>query len=58
MYLRKMGIIHCLWSHREDQATEINEKHTNKKYLPNTMLPSNLMATSDFEQAIDMHQQL
>lgn len=41
-----------LWSHREDQASEINEHHTNNKYLPNTLLPSNLKATSDFEQAI------
>lgn len=41
-----------LWSHRNDQSNEINEHHTNKKYLPNTMLPSNLKATSDFEEAI------
>ena len=41
-----------LWSHRNDQSNEINEHHTNKKYLPNTILPSNLKATSDFEEAI------
>ncbi|WP_313891000.1 NAD(P)H-dependent glycerol-3-phosphate dehydrogenase [Psychrobacillus sp.] len=41
-----------LWSHRENQALEINDNHTNKKYLPDTLLPSNLKATSDFEQAI------
>lgn len=41
-----------LWSHREEQAKEINEHHTNKKYLPNISLPTNLVATSDFEQAI------
>ena len=41
-----------LWSHRTDQSNEINELHTNKKYLPNTILPSNLKATSDFEEAI------
>lgn len=41
-----------LWSHREDQANEINEKNTNKKYLPETILPANLKATSDFETAI------
>ncbi|MFJ5772314.1 NAD(P)H-dependent glycerol-3-phosphate dehydrogenase [Psychrobacillus sp. NPDC093180] len=41
-----------LWSHREDQAREINDHHTNKKYLPNTLLPSNLKATSHFEEAI------
>ncbi|WP_391121700.1 NAD(P)H-dependent glycerol-3-phosphate dehydrogenase [Psychrobacillus sp. L3] len=42
-----------LWSHREDQAIEIDIDHTNKRYLPNTVLPSNLNATSDFERAID-----
>ncbi|WP_144511328.1 NAD(P)H-dependent glycerol-3-phosphate dehydrogenase [Bacillus sp. FJAT-22090] len=42
-----------LWSHREDQAQEINEHHTNKKYLPDTLLPTNLRATSDFKQAIE-----
>lgn len=41
-----------LWSHREDQATEITTIHTNKKYLPETILPTNLKATSDFQQAI------
>lgn len=41
-----------LWSHREDQATEITTIHTNKKYLPETILPTNLKATSEFQQAI------
>lgn len=41
-----------LWSHRENQAAEINIDHTNKKYLPETVLPSNLKATSNFETAI------
>ena len=40
-----------IWSHREDQAKEINEQHTNKKYLPNTVLPQNLSATHDLEVA-------
>ena len=40
-----------IWSHREDQASEINEQHTNKKYLPNTILPRNLKATSNLEEA-------
>lgn len=40
-----------VWSHREDRAAEINEQHTNKKYLPNTVLPSNLKATSNLEEA-------
>lgn len=41
-----------LWSHRDEQATEININHTNKKYLPDTILPANLKATSDFQKAI------
>ena len=27
-----------LWSHNEEQVKEINEKHTNKKYLPEIVL--------------------
>lgn len=38
-----------LWTHRADQAAEINDEHTNKKYLPNTELPANLVATSSLE---------
>ncbi|MFJ7826233.1 NAD(P)H-dependent glycerol-3-phosphate dehydrogenase [Psychrobacillus sp. NPDC096623] len=41
-----------LWSHRNEQATEINTEHTNRKYLPDTILPANLRATSDFQRAI------
>lgn len=40
-----------IWSHRADQALEINEQHTNKKYLPNTVLPQNLKATHDLQAA-------
>lgn len=40
-----------LWTHRDDQAAEINEQHTNKKYLPTTMLPTNLVATSSLSEA-------
>ncbi|AWE06981.1 NAD(P)H-dependent glycerol-3-phosphate dehydrogenase [Lysinibacillus sp. 2017] len=40
-----------IWSHRADQAAEINNQHTNKKYLPNTVLPESLKATSDLQQA-------
>lgn len=42
-----------LWTHREDQATEINQNHTNKKYLPETILPTELAATSDLAEAIE-----
>lgn len=40
-----------LWTHREDQASEINNNHTNKKYLPETVLPTSLRATSNLEEA-------
>lgn len=40
-----------LWSHREDQANEINEYHSNEKYLPGTVLPKSLKATSSLQEA-------
>lgn len=40
-----------VWTHRADQAAEINEQHTNKKYLSETALPANLVATSDLQLA-------
>lgn len=40
-----------LWTLHEEQAKEINEQHTNKRYLPNTVLPENLKATSNLEVA-------
>lgn len=41
-----------IWSHREEQALEINEQHTNKKYLPEATLSSTLKATSSIEEAV------
>lgn len=41
-----------LWSHRHDQAEEIMTQHTNKKYLGDQVLPTNLEATSSLEQAM------
>jgi len=41
-----------VWTHREEQANEINAQHTNQKYLPNTKLPENLLATSNLEEAV------
>lgn len=40
-----------LWSHREDQANEINLQHSNEKYLPGTVLPTSLKATSSLKEA-------
>ncbi|HWK23230.1 MAG TPA: NAD(P)H-dependent glycerol-3-phosphate dehydrogenase [Ureibacillus sp.] len=41
-----------VWTHREEQANEINQFHTNQKYLPNIELPGNLTATSNLEEAV------
>ena len=41
-----------LWTHREDQAAEINNSHTNKQYLPTTVLPTSLRATASLEEAV------
>ncbi|RLL48198.1 NAD(P)H-dependent glycerol-3-phosphate dehydrogenase [Oceanobacillus piezotolerans] len=40
-----------LWSHRKEQADEINQTHQNLKYLDVT-LPSNIVAYSDVESCI------
>ncbi|WPK11733.1 NAD(P)H-dependent glycerol-3-phosphate dehydrogenase [Lysinibacillus louembei] len=40
-----------LWTHRQNQADEINNQHTNKKYLPDTTLPANLVATANLAEA-------
>ena len=49
--LAENGVDTLIWTHREDQSQEINEMHTNKKYLSETVLPSNLRATSNLEVA-------
>ncbi|WP_342443008.1 NAD(P)H-dependent glycerol-3-phosphate dehydrogenase [Lysinibacillus sp. FSL K6-0057] len=47
MVLAENGHDTLVWTHRAEQAEEINQLHTNKKYLPETILPINLHATSD-----------
>jgi glycerol-3-phosphate dehydrogenase (NAD(P)+) len=49
--LAENGVDTLIWTHREDQAQEINNTHTNKKYLAETILPTNLRATSDLALA-------
>jgi glycerol-3-phosphate dehydrogenase (NAD(P)+) len=41
-----------LWSRRADIAREINEQHTNERYLPRTPLPRALAATDSVEEAV------
>lgn len=41
------GIAVQIWARREDAANEINERHTNSRYLRETKLPANVAASSD-----------
>ncbi|MEE1132731.1 MAG: NAD(P)H-dependent glycerol-3-phosphate dehydrogenase [Caryophanon sp.] len=42
-----------IWSHRQDQVDEMNTQHTNAKYLPDTTLPTSLVATASLQQAVN-----
>lgn len=42
-----------VWTHRKEQADEINNQHTNQKYLPETIFPNNLLATNNLEEAVN-----
>lgn len=42
----------ALYSRRDDQVREINERHTNKKYLPDAILPTNIQAYSSYEEVL------
>jgi glycerol-3-phosphate dehydrogenase (NAD(P)+) len=41
-----------LWSHNESQVKEINESHTNKKYLPEVVLPDNIIGYASLSEAL------
>ena len=41
-----------LWARRDDLAVEINESHTNSRYLPDFILPAELAATSSLEAIV------
>ncbi|MEK4252867.1 NAD(P)H-dependent glycerol-3-phosphate dehydrogenase [Ureibacillus sp. FSL K6-0786] len=53
MVLAENGHDTLIWSHRHEQAKEINEQHTNEKYVSNIQLPENLRATSDLKEAAE-----
>ncbi|WP_096200951.1 NAD(P)H-dependent glycerol-3-phosphate dehydrogenase [Bacillus sp. FJAT-45350] len=42
-----------IWARREEQAQEINEQHTNSRYLPNITLSEKIVATSSIESAVN-----
>jgi glycerol-3-phosphate dehydrogenase (NAD(P)+) len=41
-----------LWGHREEQIDEINNKHTNEKYLPDVSLPQGIKGYNDIGKAL------
>lgn len=41
-----------LWSHNENQVKEINEFHTNKKYLPEIVLPEFIVGYASLSDAL------
>ncbi|MBH0157473.1 NAD(P)H-dependent glycerol-3-phosphate dehydrogenase [Fictibacillus sp. 5RED26] len=41
-----------LWGRREDQVSEINNKHMNEKYLPGVELPENIQATTQLNECV------
>ena len=41
-----------IWARRSEIAAEINERHSNARYLPDIALPPSLRATSDFDSAV------
>ncbi|MDP4083890.1 MAG: NAD(P)H-dependent glycerol-3-phosphate dehydrogenase [Bacillota bacterium] len=42
-----------LWSHNEYQVEEINQIHTNKKYLPGILLPKTIIGYFSLEETIE-----
>jgi glycerol-3-phosphate dehydrogenase (NAD(P)+) len=41
-----------LWGHNRDQMDEINTKHTNKKYLPEIILPETIIGYHSLEEVL------
>ncbi len=41
-----------VWCHNKSVADEINNTHTNQRFLPDVVLPPNLIATQDLPQTI------
>ena len=41
-----------LWARNPETVAEINEKHSNSKYLPDAVLPEKLVATTDIGAAV------
>ncbi|KAA9242034.1 MULTISPECIES: NAD(P)H-dependent glycerol-3-phosphate dehydrogenase [Aerococcus] len=52
MVLAENGHQVTLWTHRQNQADEINQAHTNAAYLKEVTLPHDIVATSDLKAAV------
>ncbi|MCK8617299.1 NAD(P)H-dependent glycerol-3-phosphate dehydrogenase [Fructobacillus sp. M158] len=50
--MAKNGQQVMIWSHKADQAAEINERHQNDRYLPGAKLEDNLQATDQMAAAV------
>ncbi|ARD49441.1 glycerol-3-phosphate dehydrogenase [Sporosarcina sp. P37] len=50
--LAENGHDSLIWTRRAEQADEINDRHTNHRYLPEVKLPENLNSTSDLKTAV------
>ncbi|WP_345474183.1 NAD(P)H-dependent glycerol-3-phosphate dehydrogenase [Glutamicibacter ectropisis] len=42
-----------IWARRDDAANEINERHTNSRYLRETKLPANISASSNQREVLE-----
>ncbi|MGM8213983.1 NAD(P)H-dependent glycerol-3-phosphate dehydrogenase [Bacillaceae bacterium W0354] len=41
-----------MWSYRQTQVDEINQQHTNSKYLPSVELPKNIQAYNQIQETV------
>lgn len=46
------GMAVQIWARRDEAAREINERHTNSRYLRDTKLPQNISASSDRQEVL------
>jgi glycerol-3-phosphate dehydrogenase (NAD(P)+) len=53
MVLADNGHKVCIWGNRTEQMDEINERHTNSRYLPGVELPSSIVAYTSLEEALE-----
>ncbi|MCY8912219.1 NAD(P)H-dependent glycerol-3-phosphate dehydrogenase [Bacillus atrophaeus] len=42
----------CMWGHRPELISQINERHENKDYLPDVKLPEEITGTTDLQESL------